>query len=71
MKMELTTTSRCVKIACLAGLFLSPIAQAEGLFEDSKLSLKTRNIAMYLDEGIDNKGDQFAWAQGLAHTYDN
>ncbi|MEH6533721.1 MAG: OprD family outer membrane porin [Photobacterium frigidiphilum] len=67
--MEITTTSRCVKIASLTGLLLSPIAQAEGLLEDSKLNFKTRNIAMYLDEDIDKSGDQFAWAQGLAIDY--
>ncbi|MGF1757742.1 OprD family porin [Photobacterium sagamiensis] len=70
--MELTTTSRCVKIACLAGLLLSPIAQAEGLLEDSKLNLKTRNIAMYLyddDQDIDDVKEHFAWAQGLTIDY--
>ncbi len=68
--MELTTISKCVKIACLASFVLSSIVQAEGLWEDNKLTLKTRNIAMYLDTNTSQSDDaQYAWAQGIAIDY--
>jgi outer membrane porin, OprD family len=69
MKMNFTSTFKCVRLACLTGLFISPIAQASGLFENNELTLSTRNIAMYLDEDTSNSEDQFAWAQGIAIDY--
>lgn len=67
--MNLTSTFKCVRLACLIGLVIPPIAEADGLFENNELSLSTRNIAMYLDEDTSNSESQFAWAQGVAIDY--
>lgn len=67
--MKPTSVYKCVRLACLAGLITSPVAQASGLFENNELTLSTRNIAMYLDEDAPGSESQFAWAQGIAIDY--
>jgi len=72
--MKLNASTQCIKIACLSSILLAPLAHAEngetsGLFEDSKMTLSTRNIAMYLDVDTNDDKDQFAWAQGVAIDY--
>ncbi|MGR5285500.1 OprD family outer membrane porin [Vibrio maritimus] len=53
----------------LSGLAVSSASYAEGLLEDSKVTLSTRNIAMYLDTDTNDDIEQFAWAQGVAIDY--
>lgn len=67
--MNLTSTYKYVRLACLTGLIISPASQASGLFENNELTLSTRNIAMYLDQDTSDDEDQFAWAQGIAIDY--